>query len=245
LNTCSVMGIPFAAESLESLTSLALAHIKNGKQGYVVTPNAEIAYLAEKDAAFKETIASAAFVLPDGIGVIRAAKILGLPLTEKVAGFDFGKSLASEMAKEELRLFLLGAKPGIAEKAAEMLREEYPGLIIAGTADGYFKEDGEVLEKINAAKPHVVFACLGAPKQEYWMKKNIGKTQVNLMVGLGGSLDGYAGEVKRAPGLFIALGLEWLYRLLLQPKRLGRMLVIPKYLRMAKKLRKQEKKEGR
>ena len=165
------MGIPFTAESLESITNLALAHIKAGKQGYIVTPNAEIAYLAEKDAAFKETVTKAAFILPDGIGVIRAAKILELQLTEKVAGFDFGKSLASGMAKEGLRLFLLGAKPGIAEKAAAKLCEEYPGLIIAGTADGYFKEDGEVLEKINAATPHVVFACLGAPKQEYWMQK--------------------------------------------------------------------------
>ena len=131
------------------------------------------------------------------------------------------------MAKHGKRLFLLGAKPGVAELAAANLRDRYPGLILCGTHDGYFKEDEPVVQAIRESGADVVFVCLGAPKQEFWMVEHGPATGAHLMVGLGGSLDVFAGVVDRAPEGFQKLGLEWLYRLMKEPKRFGRMAKLP------------------
>ena len=127
-------------------------------------------------------------------------------------------------------MFLLGAKPGVAEQAGKRLETMFPGLVIAGAYDGYFKDDAPVVEAVNAAHPDLLLVCLGAPKQELWMQHNQSVLNVGLMAGLGGSLDVFAGNVKRAPKLFQKLGLEWFYRLLKEPKRIGRMMKLPKFL---------------
>ena len=129
----------------------------------------------------------------------------------------------------------LGGRPGIAELAAENLQKKHPGLMVCGTADGYFKEEQAVVEKINAAKPEVLFVCLGAPKQEKFMKAHQKELEVKFMIGLGGSLDGFAGTVKRAPRWMIRLNLEWLYRLIKEPWRLGRMMRLPKFVLACKR----------
>ena len=129
-----------------------------------------------------------------------------------------------------LRLFLLGAKPGVAEQAGENLKKRYPDLLLCGTHDGYFQTDDPVVDQIRAARADVVFVCLGAPKQERWMAQYGPETGAHLMVGLGGVLDVYAGHVKRAPEIWQKLGLEWCYRLLHQPSRLGRMAKLPLFL---------------
>ena len=141
------------------------------------------------------------------------------------------------MAGEGLSLYLLGAKPGVAEKAAENLRAQYPGLVIAGTHDGYFKEDGPVVEDIRQSGADVVFVCLGAPKQELWMEKNGPATGAHLLCGLGGSLDVFAGVVERAPKFWSDHGLEWLCGLCEEPKRIGRMMKLPKFALCAVKER--------
>ena len=134
-------------------------------------------------------------------------------------------------ARRGTMLCLLGSKPGVAEQAAEKMRSMAPGLVICGTADGYFKEEAPVIEKINAAGAEALFVCLGAPKQERFMFAHRDELKtVRLMAGLGGSLDGFAGNVKRAPKWMIKLNLEWFYRLCKEPKRLGRMMRLPKYL---------------
>jgi len=127
-------------------------------------------------------------------------------------------------------LFLFGSKPGVAEKAAENLSAKYPNVKIVGTNDGYFKDDEPIIEKINAAKPDLMLVCLGAPKQEKWMQANAHRLDVGIMVGAGGSLDVFAGVVERAPEAWQKMGLEWLYRLLKEPKRIGRMMKLPKFL---------------
>ena len=145
------------------------------------------------------------------------------------------------MSKSGKSVYFLGAKPGIAQRAGENMAQKYPGLTVAGVHDGYFKEDDEVIADINASGAQVLFVCLGAPKQEYWMHKNLSKLNTHLMLGLGGSLDIFAGESKRAPDIFIKLGLEWLYRLLKQPSRIGRMMALPKFIMAVRKYAKKNK----
>lgn len=194
---------------------------------YAVTPNPEIVLAAQKDAPFRAILNEADLALADGIGLIYAAQILKRPLKQKVTGIDFAQGLLAYLAENRHSLFLLGAKPGVAEKAAENLCRKYPGLVVCGVHDGYFQEDGPIVEAIRASQAEVLFVCLGAPKQERWMAKYGAETGVKLAVGLGGSLDVFAGTVERAPEKWQKANLEWLYRLFQEPQRLGRMAKLP------------------
>ena len=225
-----IMGVGFDDLTLDEAAGAAAGMIEAGGFHYVVTPNPELVDRARREEPFRQALNGADLVLPDGIGVVYAAKLLGRPLKGRCPGIDFAGKLMEHMAKTGLRLYLLGAKPGVAEAAAARLEAKYPGLVICGTHDGYFKEDGPVAEAIRAAEADVVFVCLGAPKQEYWMVKNGPATGAKLMAGLGGSLDVFAGVVERAPEAWQKLGLEWLYRLTKEPKRIGRMARLPLFL---------------
>lgn len=240
-----VMGVTFDNVTMDQAIGKAAKLLPERKSAYCVTPNAEIVWEAMHDDAFRSLVNHADLVLPDGAGVVLGAKILERPLQGKVAGIDFADRLAGHLSKTGGRLYLLGSKPGIAELAGENLKKKYPGLIVCGTADGYFKEEASVVEKINAAAPDVLFVCLGAPKQENFMVRHQKELSVGLMIGLGGSLDGFAGTVKRAPQWMIRCNLEWLYRLLKEPRRLGRMMRLPKFVLACKKQHRREKKEGR
>lgn len=197
---------------------------------YVVTPNPEIVETCRADAAANAAVNGADLVLPDGIGIVYGAKILHQPLRGRVPGIEFGTGMIERCAKLGKSVYLLGAKPGVAEQAAENLKNRFPGLVIAGTHDGYFKEDAPIAAEIKASGADMALVCLGAPKQELWMQRNAPRLRVGLMAGLGGSLDVFAGNVKRAPKFFQKLGLEWFYRLLKEPKRIGRMMKLPKFL---------------
>ena len=225
-----VLGIGFDDVTMEEAVSKAWELMEREEPDYVVTPNPEIVWMCRKDQQLRQAIESAALVLPDGIGIIYGARILGRPLKGKLPGADFAQRLFGVMAQGGRSVYLLGAKPGVAQKAAENLKKKYPGLVICGVGDGYFKEDGPVVERINRAKPDLLLVCLGAPKQEMWMFKNREKLDVKLMAGLGGSLDVYAGVVQRAPESWQRLNLEWLYRLIKQPSRFGRMMRLPAFL---------------
>lgn len=231
MKTANILGVSFDNLTLKGAVDAAMEQIRAGRKGYVVTPNPEIVYAALEDPVFRDIVNRASLVLPDGIGVIYAARILGEPLSAKVAGIDFADALMYQMSQEGMRLFLLGAKPGVAAQAAENLRQKYPGLIITGVKDGYFKDDQEAIDAVRAAGgADVMFTCLGAPKQEKFMSGHMNELPVTLSCGLGGSLDVFAGTVQRAPDLFIKLGLEWFYRLLKQPSRIGRMMKLPLFL---------------
>ncbi len=238
------MGVGFDNLTKAEFIQRAKNMLDQRQRGYCVTPNAEIVYEAIQDAAFRELLNGASLVLPDGAGVILGAKILGTPMKEKVAGIEFGEAVCKLLSENKGRLFLLGSKPGIADAAGEKLSEKYPGLVICGTADGYFDDETAVVNKINEAQPDVIFVCLGAPKQEKFIKKHFDELNATLMLGLGGSLDGYAGMVQRAPQWMINLSLEWLYRLLKEPKRLGRMMRLPKFVMICFKEKLRRKKNG-
>jgi len=169
--------------------------------------------------------------VPDGAGVVLGAKILGHSFKGgRVPGIELGEKIIEQCALKGYRVFLFGGKPGVAQTASEKLCEKYPGLIVCGTHDGYFQDDGEIIKEINDSRTDFLVVCLGVPKQELWMSKHRTELNVKLMAGLGGSIDGYAGIVKRAPEFFQKTGTEWLYRLIKDPKRIKRILKLPKFV---------------
>lgn len=230
MSKINVLDVYFDNITMEEAVEQAFSSIQKRSGNYVVTPNPEMVMQAQENEALSQALTQAEFVLPDGIGIIYGAGILGTPLAEKVPGIDFASLLMERLSAVGGSVFLFGSKPGVADMAAVNLAEKYPGLVIAGTADGYFDDDSGIIEEINRAKPDLLFVCLGVPKQELWMHKNHGSLDVGLMAGLGGSLDVFAGVVHRAPVAWQKLGLEWLYRLIKQPSRFGRMLRLPLFL---------------
>ena len=190
-----ILGLRFDNVTMEEALTIGEGFLDGDKAAVVVTPNAEIGYDAAKDAEFCALLNRADLMLPDGAGVVLAAKLRKTPLKEKVAGIDFARNMLNLFARRGTKLYLLGSKPGVAEQAAEKMKELAPGLVICGTADGYFKDEAPVVEQINAAEAEAVFVCLGAGKQEKFMFNHRDELPtVRLMAGLGGSLDGFAGR---------------------------------------------------
>ena len=231
----NIRGLYFDNVTLDKAVCLAQSAMERNEPLSVFTPNAEIAELAAEDENFRLILNRAGLLLPDGAGVVLASKILKTPLTEKVAGVDFGERILALAAEKGYPVFLLGGRSGVAELAAEKQKARFPSLSVVGTHDGYFKKEGAenelVLRKINESGARILFVCFGAPAQEKWIDENKDRlSAVLLAAGLGGSLDVYAGNVKRAPQILIRAKLEWLYRLAREPRRAARMLKIPKYI---------------
>jgi len=226
-----VLGVGFDDIEIGHAVELACDLMKGSEKAYVVTPNPEIVWRCRRNDDLRSAIDGARLVLPDGIGVILGARILGRPLKcGRVPGIDFAGALFQKMAESDGSIFLFGAKPGVADEAGQKLMETYPGLLIAGTSDGYFTNNDAVIDKINSANPDLLLVCLGAPKQEIWMKENLAKLNVTLCAGLGGAIDVFSGNVKRAPLFFQKVGLEWFYRIICEPRRLKRSLVLPLFV---------------
>ena len=217
------------AQALEEFQKL----LEGDRCELIVTPNAEIVEKASKTPQLRRIInEDAAIVTPDGVGLIYASKLKGDPIQEKVAGIDFAHSAIELCAKLGRSVYLLGSKPGVAEAAAANLENEIPGLKIAGFRDGYFREDEEpsVVAEINASGADFLCVALGSPKQEYFVIKHRDALKVKAAAGLGGSLDIWSGQLNRAPKFYIDHGLEWLYRMIQEPKRLKRLPALPVFL---------------
>ena len=222
-----ILGVRFDDLTQQEAAQRGRQLLEEDKFHYVVTPNPEFLLAAEKDPEFRRVLNAADLVLPDGIGVVYSAKILGTPLKERVPGIEFAETMLSALNEMGGRLYLLGAKPGVAEEAGRRICARYPDLVLCGTHDGYFKDEQAILPEIAAAKPDLLFVCLGAPKQEKWMARWGQHTGAKLAIGLGGCLDVFAGNVQRAPERWQKMGLEWAYRLKKEPKRIGRMAKLP------------------
>jgi N-acetylglucosaminyldiphosphoundecaprenol N-acetyl-beta-D-mannosaminyltransferase len=191
-----------------------LQFIDSGRPHMVVTPNAEIAYAASNNPALAELINQADLVIPDGAGVVLASRLLGDPVPEKVAGTDLATNLLAELNKRGGRVFLLGTKPEVVAKAAENLRARYPGLGAVEFHHGFWKPEEEpaLIAQIRAAKPDVLYVALGSPKQEQWIKAHQAEVGAPLAIGVGGTIDVWAGVAQRAPEWMIKANLEWLFR---------------------------------
>jgi len=232
-----IRGVGVHNVTLTDAAEICKSFVENpdGTPKAVFTPNSEIIQACVEDESLYSVINRGDLITPDGVGVVYASKILKRPLKAKCAGYEVGLEMVKYSNESDAKIFFLGGKPGVAEAARDKLLEAYPNAKFVGTNDGYFKKEGEesdaIVEKINASGADILYVCLGVPVQEKWILANRDKfTTVKLCLALGGSLDGYSGNVKRAPKFFIKLGLEWFYRLICQPSRIGRMMKLPKFL---------------
>lgn len=200
--------------------------IKKKKASLVVTPNVHHINILKKDSEFRKVYKNASLVIPDSTPLTWFSKIVGMPLKERVAGSDLLPLLSSVAAENNFSFFFLGAGPGIARRAAEILIEKNPGLEIVGTYSPYFgfennkEENGKIVEMIKKCKPDVLFVCLGPPKQEKWSWKHKDRINVPVIICAGAALDFVAGKVQRAPIWMQKMGLEWFHRYCQEPKRL-------------------------
>ncbi len=241
-----VCGVEF--DSLTLAEAVAAAEGGAGRACRVVTPNAVMLERCRREPALRELLNTAELVLPDGVGVVRAAERMGRPLRERVAGIDFGEALLRRAAERGEPVFLLGGRPGVAERAGERLRERMSGLCICGTADGYFEKRGReneaILERVRTSGAELLLVCLGFPEQERWMAENLPQLPgVRVAAGLGGSLDVWANDRRRAPKFFQKLGLEWAWRMLADPRKLRQLPLLLSFA--GQNLKKSRKNDGK
>jgi N-acetylglucosaminyldiphosphoundecaprenol N-acetyl-beta-D-mannosaminyltransferase len=227
-----ILGVRVDDVTLSEALPLLEAMVLDGNAHQVVTVNSEFIMTAQTNPAFRDVLNKASLALPDSIGVVWASRLLGHPLTERVAGVETVERLAMIAQRKKMRVFLLGAAPGVADLAAERLREQLPGLIIAGTYSGspQPEEEFKICGLIEAADPQILFVAYGAPNQDLWIARNLHRfTPPIVAVGVGGTLDYIAGVAVRAPQWMQRVGLEWLHRLIHEPHRWRRMLALPKF----------------
>lgn len=214
---------------------------REGSPCFAVTPNARMLWDCARDPAHRRLLSRASLILPDGIGVVRAARQAGTPLRHgRVAGIDFGEALCRVAAERSERVFLLGGRDGVAERAASALQARYPTLEVAGTYWGYFDRYGEddrrLTAVLRACRPSVLLVCLGYPAQEEWIASHLPLLpSVRVAAGLGGSFDVWSGRVKRAPTLWQNAGLEWAWRMLREPSRTTELPALLRFSHLARK----------
>ena len=211
--------------------------VRESRRTHVVTADASMVVLARQDPDLREIVNNAELVTPDGSGILWASRLLGKPVRERVSGVDLVDQLCrlSSEPGSAYRIYFLGAAPGVAEKAAENLRLRYPGARIVGTRDGYFPADEEpaVAEGVREASPNIVLVAFGIPKQEKFIQRHKNGIGASIYIGVGGSFDVYSGLVSRAPVWMQNAGLEWVYRLWKNPKKITKVMTLPRFAVLA------------
>lgn len=231
MERANILGCGVDMISMEQAVSAVEKMVESGLPHQVITLNAEIIYQAYEDANLQKIINNADLVTPDGIGVVWAAGRLGYRSAGRVTGIDLLERLSARASELGWKIYMLGSAPGVAEAAGQALQERYPGLQVVGTHHGYFKaeEIEAILDEIKELAPDLLCVALGAPGQEKWIYRYKEELGVPVMIGVGGSLDVIGGIKQRAPELFIKLNLEWFYRLVAEPSRLKRQMVLPRF----------------
>lgn len=237
MNRTEILGIGIDPLTLEDAVAKIQRYIASGEPHQIVTANPEIIMKAVDDKAYGLILAQADMVTGDGSGVVWAARTLGKPLPARVTGIDLLNAVLPMLAQTGGSIYLLGGKPGIPEKAASQMQKAFPGLKIAGMQHGYFNAQDEknVIDDIIKCKPQFLAVGMGAPRQEKWLAEHLQNLAVPVGIGIGGSLDVWAGEVKRAPEWIQKISLEWLYRMICQPARFKRAWAIPRFMCNVKK----------
>lgn len=232
-----VLNIEIDNYTKQELLNQLLDSLKSNRRQFLITANPEIIMMANKDPNFARVIQEADYVVADGIGLIIGSKIIGHPLKERIPGVELMQDLLEMADKNHLSVYFYGAKQEVLQKLITVINQNYPGLEIVGSSDGYSGSAGKVAKQIEMTAPDLVFVALGAPRQETWIYNHYRNFGKGLLIGVGGSFDVLSGTVKRAPKIWRQLNLEWLYRILTQPARWKRSMLLPAYLVKILKIR--------
>jgi N-acetylglucosaminyldiphosphoundecaprenol N-acetyl-beta-D-mannosaminyltransferase len=232
--TVEILGVSFSKRNMDETVKLLVDEIEkkpNHTNPYhVITANPEIVMGALNDPQLKSITEKADLITPDGIGIVLASRWQEDPVEERVSGYDLLLRLLEEGDRRGWSFYFLGSSEDVNVQATDIIRKKYPNIKVVGRHNGFFKDKEEMLvNQISELKPDVLIVALGAPRQELWIDTNRERIQAKVVMGVGGSLDVIAGKVKRAPLIWQKLNLEWLYRLLSQPSRWRRQLVLPQF----------------
>ena len=232
VSAVTILDVPVHGVTTEKALEQVELFMSESRLHQIATVNPEFIMKAQEDESFHKVLQDSDLCLPDGIGLLFASRWLGQPLPERVAGSDFVYKLAALSAEKGWRLFLLGAEEGVAQEAASVLTDKYQGLVIAGTCSGSSttSENEAIVEQINTSQADILYVAFGAPRQDKWIDRNRESLEtVRVAMGVGGSLDFITGRTVRAPLWIQRLGLEWLHRLIKEPWRWRRMMVLPRF----------------
>ncbi len=235
-----IFGVEIQNTTLSELVDDLEESLARGRFCKVFTPNTEIVMAAKKSESLKAELNKGTHVIPDGIGLIYGAKMRGITLKERVTGYDTSMELLRIADQNKYGLYLLGGREGIAEEAKRQLQKDYPGIRVTGCHHGYFKgshtgdgftpQEQEIIKEIKDSGTDILFVGFGFPRQEIWINTHGENLGVKVAIGNGGVIDILAGQARRAPDIFIKLGLEWFYRLVTNPSRIKRQAVLPLFL---------------
>lgn len=232
MKICNILGVPFANISPSDAVDQMVSYLNSDGKHMVFTPNPEMVMEARKNPEFMKILNESSMNVPDGIGIVYASKFTKTPIQSRVAGYDMMLGTFDKMKDMGKTAYFFGAAPTIADKAKAAIEKRFVGLKIVGTADGYFdaEKEKEIIADINEKKPDLLLVGIGFPKQEKWIYNHINELNIKAAVGVGGSFDGWSGNVPRAPEFFVNHNLEWFYRLMKQPSRIGRMMQLPLFM---------------
>jgi N-acetylglucosaminyldiphosphoundecaprenol N-acetyl-beta-D-mannosaminyltransferase len=235
LDSIKILGLRVDRLTMDDALTVIQNFVSERTPRHVVTADASMVVLARDDANLKRIVLAADLVTPDGAGILWASKLLGFPIRHKVSGVDLVEKLCKISSEKGLRLYFLGSGPGVAESAAANLITRYPGAAIVGTRHGFFTSEDEaaVVDEIAVANADVIFVAFGIPKQEKFIDRHKAALGIPVSIGVGGSFDVYSGLVKRAPVWMQNSGLEWIFRLYQNPKKISKVMTLPKFALLA------------
>lgn len=232
MSICRILGVPFVNITPEEAVNKVTSYLNNNGKSMIFTPNPEMVMEARKNKEFMEILNSSTMNVPDGIGIVYGSRFTPNKIKHRVAGYDLMLGVFDKMKDMGKTAYFFGGAPGIADRAKKAIEERFPGLKIVGTANGYFdkEREKEIIAEINELKPDLLLVGIGFPKQEKWIYDHIKELNIKAAAGVGGSFDGWCGNVPRAPKFFIDHNIEWFYRLIKQPSRIGRMMQLPLFM---------------
>ena len=235
-----ILGVPIddlnMAQALERLESFILTGRATGRSHQIATINADFVVNSLHDPELRRILQESDMATADGMPLVLGARLLGVQLADRVTGADLVPALAERSAQQGYSLFLLGARPGVGARAAEILQERFPGLRIAGVISPpnlpIEQMDASILDQIKAARPDILLVAFGNPKQEKWIAAHREPLGVPVQIGVGGTFDVLSGNTRRAPLLFQKARLEWLWRVLANPRKINKVLMLPRFVRL-------------
>lgn len=225
-----IFGVDICVTTYDGLKKSVIEDIDDNKKSFIVAINPEKILKAREDEKLKELLNSADYQIPDGIGVVYASKLKKGKIKSRITGIDCMEMLCNEANDKGYKIFLYGAKKEVIKEAKKSLEKKYENIKIVGAIDGYEKNNDKIIKEINKSKADIIFVALGSPKQENWILENKDKVCIKIFQGVGGSFDVISGNIKRAPIWMQKIGLEWLYRLIKEPKRIFRQIKLVKFL---------------